>query len=92
MAASPLSSRAVFGVTAASAPIAWRARPAATPSSISPTAKRKTTSAPSAAAPMNSAPIAAIETRALMSNGLPARAAPQALRATGTTAMSVAAV
>lgn len=88
---SPCTSRAVFGVTAPSASMAWRARPAAIPSSSSPTAKRKTTSAPSACAPMSSAPSAAIETRALMSNGLPVRAAPHALRATGTTASRVAA-
>ena len=60
-----------------------RARPAATPSSISPTRNRRTTAAASSAAPMKTAPTAAIVISISIENGVPYRAAVIARQPTG---------
>ena len=86
----PASSRAVFGTSFESARMLSRALPAATPSSNSPTANRKTTRAASSASPITSAPPAAIVISISMVNGILARAMANARRATGTSPISVA--
>ncbi len=68
-----------------------RARPAATFSSNSPTAKSSTTTAASSAAPMMAAPTAAVTISVSMLKGLPARASAMARRPKGTRATAVAA-
>ena len=86
----PTTRRAVFGTSAPSARMPARARPAATPSSTSPMAKRKTTIAASAAAPIASAPAAATVISISIVKVWPSRAAANARRATGTRPISVA--
>ncbi len=78
------------GVKFAKAEILRRAREAATPSSSSPTANRKTTIAASAAALMANAPKAAMHISISMVKGLRIFSAPQALCTMGTKPTKVA--
>ena len=77
------STKAVLGTRAASPWMLLRARPAATPSSISPTRNSKTTAAASSAAPMKTAPTAAMVISISMEKGVPWRAAEKARDAIG---------
>ena len=77
------STNAVLGTSIASARIEARARPAATPSSNSPTRNRNTTAAASSLASMNTAPTAAIVMSVSMVKGIPMRAAATARLAIG---------
>ncbi len=86
----PCSSWAVFGTKSARSAILARARPAATPSSISPTRNNKTTTAASSVAPISTAPTAATVISVSIENGLPKVAATYARRATGTRPTSMA--
>ena len=85
------STRAVRGMRFASALMPDRACPAATFSSISPTANSTTTKAASSAAPITTAPRAATTISVSMENGLPAQASASARRPNGNTAVRVAA-
>jgi DNA excision repair protein ERCC-2 len=80
----------VRGMSEASARMPALARPAATPSSISPRAKSSTTTAASSAAPMRAAPMAAVHISVSMEKGLPLRASAMARRPKGTSATPVA--
>ena len=86
----PTSSRAVFGTSLVSARMLLRAFPAETPSSNSPTAKRKTTNAASSGSPITSAPLAAMVMSISMVKGMPTRAMAKARRATGISPINVA--
>jgi hypothetical protein len=81
---SPSTSSAVLGTRSARPLMLARARPAAKPSSISPTRKSRTTVAASSVAPMTTAPMAAIDISVSMENGLPAMAPATARRPIGT--------
>jgi hypothetical protein len=87
----PRSLSAVRGKRLTRASIPARARPAATPSSSSPKAKRKTTMAASRASPMASAPSVAIDIKVSMLNGVPVRAPAQTRLAIESSPASVAA-
>ncbi len=88
----PSTRRAVLGTKAVSARMESRARPAAKPSSNSPTRKRKTTAAASSEAPMITAPTAAMVISISMEKGVPAKAAATARRAIGISPTSSAAM
>ena len=85
-----VSTMAVLGAICASALMPERARPAATPSNSSPTAKRQTTMAPSSYAPSAMAPTTAMVISISIVNTEPLRKAAKARRATGNVPIAAA--